>query len=263
MRYGGVVAVDDVSLRRSQPGEVVGLIGPNGAGKTTLIDAVTGFCARRRAACVLDDMAIDRLVAAPARRGRGRALVPVARAVRGHDRAAKPAGGAATARDFGCLRHRPGVARRTRRCRDDGRGVSGVRPRGRPRPHARRAPLRPAAAARDRPRGRRRGRRVLLLDEPAAGLDDIETAELGRPRAPPRRRVGDRASCSSSTTSNFVMRVCDESSCSTSARKIAEGTPSEVRSDPAVIAAYLGEHDDAHVGPAPRRRGHEDRRQLT
>ena len=42
VRFGGVVAVDDVSFD-VQPGEVVGLIGPNGAGKTTIIDAVTGF----------------------------------------------------------------------------------------------------------------------------------------------------------------------------------------------------------------------------
>ena len=46
VRFGGVVAVDDVSLS-VHPGEVVGLIGPNGAGKTTVIEAVTGFASRR------------------------------------------------------------------------------------------------------------------------------------------------------------------------------------------------------------------------
>src|SRR5690606_3734626 len=42
VRFGGVVALDDVSLE-IRPGEVLGLIGANGAGKTTFIDAVTGF----------------------------------------------------------------------------------------------------------------------------------------------------------------------------------------------------------------------------
>ena len=42
VRYGGVVAVDGLSLE-VHPGEIVGLIGPNGAGKTTAINAVAGF----------------------------------------------------------------------------------------------------------------------------------------------------------------------------------------------------------------------------
>src|SRR5262249_44341679 len=42
VRFGGVVAVDDVSFSVA-PGEVVGLIGPNGAGKTTILDVITGF----------------------------------------------------------------------------------------------------------------------------------------------------------------------------------------------------------------------------
>ena len=46
VRYGGVVAVSDVSLR-VEPGQIVGLIGPNGAGKTSVIGTVTGFAPRR------------------------------------------------------------------------------------------------------------------------------------------------------------------------------------------------------------------------
>src|SRR5690606_9038689 len=56
VRYGGVVAVDDVSLQ-VRPGAVVGLIGPNGAGKTSVIDAITGF-ARAEGAIALEGRAL-------------------------------------------------------------------------------------------------------------------------------------------------------------------------------------------------------------
>ena len=57
VRFGGVVAVDDVSFD-VQPGEVVGLIGPNGAGKTTIIDAVTGFVKPAQARMSLGERSI-------------------------------------------------------------------------------------------------------------------------------------------------------------------------------------------------------------
>jgi sulfate-transporting ATPase len=60
VRFGSVVAVDDVSLE-VRPGEVVGLIGPNGAGKTTLIDAVTGFVPVSGGSISLDGRRIDRM----------------------------------------------------------------------------------------------------------------------------------------------------------------------------------------------------------
>ena len=101
VRFGSVVAVDDVSME-VRPGEVVGLIGPNGAGKTTLIDAVTGFVP----ASAGIDLArrpphrpVERDAAGPARAA---ALVPVARAVRGHQRRGEHPGRAATSAPRGC-----------------------------------------------------------------------------------------------------------------------------------------------------------------
>lgn len=87
---------------------------------------------------------------------------------------------------------------------------------------------------------------VLLLDEPAAGLGDVETAEL----AHLVRRLADDwgiAVLLVEHDMNFVMSVCDRIVVLDFGRKIAEGTPEEVRCDPAVTAAYLGQSDAAEA----------------
>jgi sulfate-transporting ATPase len=94
---------------------------------------------------------------------------------------------------------------------------------------------------------------VLLLDEPAAGLGDVETAEL----AHLVRRLADDwgfAVLLIEHDMNFVMSVCDRIVVLDFGRQIADGTPEEVRNDPVVVAAYLGDLDDEAavvVEPAP------------
>jgi sulfate-transporting ATPase len=81
---------------------------------------------------------------------------------------------------------------------------------------------------------------VELLDEPPAGLDESETAELGRLV----RRLAEERGMAVILVEHdveLVLRVCDRIVVLDFGRAIAEGTPTEIRRDPAVIAAYLGE----------------------
>jgi ABC-type branched-subunit amino acid transport system ATPase component len=90
---------------------------------------------------------------------------------------------------------------------------------------------------------------VILLDEPAAGLGDAETAELARVV----RRLADvwgMAVLVIEHDMNFVMGLCDDLVVLDFGRPIAAGSPEKVRSDPAVIAAYLGVEEPATDGQA-------------
>jgi sulfate-transporting ATPase len=91
---------------------------------------------------------------------------------------------------------------------------------------------------------------VLLLDEPAAGLDDSETAELGRLV----RRLADEWGVAVLLVEHdvgLVLDVCDRVVVLEEGRWLAEGPPDTVRHDPAVIAAYLGEPLKERTTTAP------------
>jgi sulfate-transporting ATPase len=85
---------------------------------------------------------------------------------------------------------------------------------------------------------------VLLLDEPAAGLNDHETRELATLVLRLAREWG-MAILLVEHDVNFVMSVCDDITVLDFGSKISHGTPAEVRADPAVISAYLGQEDDS------------------
>jgi sulfate-transporting ATPase len=87
---------------------------------------------------------------------------------------------------------------------------------------------------------------VLLLDEPAAGLGDVEAAELAHVVKRLASEWGMGVLLVEHDMS-FVMAVCDEIVVLDFGRKISEGTPDQVRKDPAVIAAYLGGEEEEEV----------------
>ncbi len=235
--FGGVIAVDDVTLD-VQPGEVVGLIGPNGAGKTTLIDVVTGFTRPQLGHVLLDDTRVDGWSA------RRRARAGLARSfqslelfedmtIRDNLRTASdrrdalaylsdlvwpgnpPLSGTAVAavREFDLeadLDRRPGEL-----------------------PYGRRRLVGIARALATRPS-------VLLLDEPAAGLDEHETAELGDMVRRLAKEWGLAVLLVEHDVS-LVMSTCDRIVALDFGRVIASGTPDAIRADEAVVAAYLGQ----------------------
>ena len=244
IRYGGVVAVDNVDLG-VQEGRVVGLIGPNGAGKTSLIDALSGYHAPSSGTISFDGDDITRLRAhARARRGLARTFqsVELFDDLSVEDNllvASERVGIAGAIRDlFLPIRSsdRTSVDWALRLCGLE--DVADEGPAGLP--HGRRKLVGVARALASRPR-------LVLLDEPAAGLDTDETVVLGEHlRELPAEGV---TVLLVDHDMGLVLSVCDEVYVLDFGRVIAHGTPEQIRADETVVAAYLGSRhaEEEHV----------------
>jgi branched-chain amino acid transport system ATP-binding protein len=236
--FGGVKALTDVSIQ-VMPGQLVGLIGPNGAGKTTCIDALTGFVtssgriefegtdistwpAHKRASVgllrtwqsteIFSDLTVaENLMIGTAKHSIVNVLLDLV--APGRRRELTPV--------LPYL-ERFGIAdladRMPSELSSGQRKLVGV-----------------ARALAAKPN-------LVLMDEPAAGLDSHESLALG---AHLRGVVDDGTSILLiDHDMGLVLSVCDSLSVLDSGRLIAEGTPAQIRRNKHVLAAYLGETDE-------------------
>ncbi len=244
LSFGGVKAVDELSFSVNE-GDILSVIGPNGAGKTSAFNCITGFYRPTGGKVLLSGDDITRLrPSAVAARGVSRTFqnlrlfddLSVLDNVRAgtHLRTQQNA--------FDALLHTPRYRRSELQATEESHkwldfvGLRGERTgqaRNLPYGEQRRVEIARALA---------RGPRLLLLDEPGAGLNHGEKVDL----LDLLRRIGRLgiALVLIEHDMGLVMQVSDRIVVLNFGKEIAEGSAAEVRANPAVVEAYLGRADD-------------------
>jgi ABC-type branched-subunit amino acid transport system ATPase component len=243
VRFGGVVALDDVSLRVPQ-GSTVGLVGPNGAGKTTLFGVLSGLVRPKAGRVTMSGVDVTR------RSPQHRARKGLSRTFQRMELFTE-----LTVREHLVLARRVNDGRE--RLLGMVRDVTGFGERPGPGEDAaveEILALLGLEAVADRPalaiplgtgrllevaRALAAEPSVMLLDEPSSGLDAHETAQLGEAL---RRVRSERGIAFVLVEHNveFVLGLSDRITVLDFGKLIAEGTPDEIRTSPAVQAAYFG-----------------------
>ena len=242
VRFGGLTALDDVSLR-VEPGQVLGVIGPNGAGKTTLFNVVCGFLRPDEGSLSWRGQPLRNL------RPHQLAGLGISRTLQGVglfpgltvlENVMTGLTSQAKAGFLTGILGLPGSDRDERRLRDRSMATleelnavqyAGRYPGSLPYPVQKRVALARALVAEPE---------LLMLDEPAGGIGQDDMDELGELI---RRLTGRMAVMLVEHHMDLVMSVCDDITVLDFGKVIATGSPDQVRNDPAVIAAYLGDED--------------------
>ena len=239
VRFGGLTALSAVSLTVA-PGQIVGVIGPNGAGKTTLLNVLCGFIRPNAGQVFIDGRPHPRL------RPHQLAGLGVARTLQGvglferltaAENVMTGANCRATAGFWPALLGLPRSERDERGLQQEARqaldrvGASeaaNARPGELSYGMRKRVALARALAARPK---------LLLLDEPASGLSEVELAELG---GLIRELSAETSLVIVEHHMDLMMSVCDSLVVLDFGKVISRGTPKEIQADPAVATAYLG-----------------------
>jgi branched-chain amino acid transport system ATP-binding protein len=248
VRFGGLTDIDGVSFN-VQAGELLGLIGPNGAGKTTMLRSMTGVVRVAEGGVSLDGESLNGLpVHKRIRRGLSlsQQLVKPLRAMSVLDNVALAAGSTKTASPLRALmnvsREAELAAAREALERVGIAHVADQAPAIQPLGILKRLEMARALALQPR---------VLLLDEPLAGLNSREARALADTIAEVNRQGVTIVLIEHNL--GEVMRICSRLVVLDNGRKIAEGAPRAVMDDPTVRAAYLG--GDAISAKAADNRG--------